>query len=244
MELNEEILGPDLNITIISDSYNICWRKGWDSNPRTGCPVAGFQDQCLKPLGHPSGPRLRSEPTVAIGLDRSPHAYKMLTVWTFRPPAGPGTGCRPGRRLPQCGIAGFIARAAARSCRPEPCCTRHARARRGHSRLDSRAAAKTWMAGASLHSGPPKAGPGCPAMTKSMGRRPSKLASIRSHEASTGGSATDTAFGRPGPLQRLLSALFTILNCDHSRQAGQGLCWQDRGRNALGNLAYRCTGQL
>ncbi len=30
------------------------WRKGWDSNPRTGCPVAGFQDQCLKPLGHPS----------------------------------------------------------------------------------------------------------------------------------------------------------------------------------------------
>ena len=30
------------------------WRKGWDSNPRTSCPVAGFQDRCLKPLGHPS----------------------------------------------------------------------------------------------------------------------------------------------------------------------------------------------
>lgn len=28
------------------------WRKRWDSNPRNGCPLAGFQDQCLKPLGH------------------------------------------------------------------------------------------------------------------------------------------------------------------------------------------------
>src|SRR5690606_25619530 len=32
------------------------WRMGWDSNPRTACTVAGFQDRCLKPLGHPSGP--------------------------------------------------------------------------------------------------------------------------------------------------------------------------------------------
>jgi site-specific DNA recombinase len=32
------------------------WRKRWDSNPRTGCPVAGFQDQFLKPLGHSSIP--------------------------------------------------------------------------------------------------------------------------------------------------------------------------------------------
>src|SRR5690348_877167 len=31
------------------------WRMGWDSNPRHGCPCAGFQDRCLKPLGHPSG---------------------------------------------------------------------------------------------------------------------------------------------------------------------------------------------
>jgi hypothetical protein len=29
-------------------------RKGWDSNPRVSCPTAGFQDRCLKPLGHPS----------------------------------------------------------------------------------------------------------------------------------------------------------------------------------------------
>ena len=30
------------------------WRMGWDSNPRDGCPPAGFQDRCLQPLGHPS----------------------------------------------------------------------------------------------------------------------------------------------------------------------------------------------
>ena len=29
-------------------------RKGWDSNPRYPCGYAGFQDRCLKPLGHPS----------------------------------------------------------------------------------------------------------------------------------------------------------------------------------------------
>jgi hypothetical protein len=27
---------------------------GWDSNPRMACAIAGFQDRCLKPLGHPS----------------------------------------------------------------------------------------------------------------------------------------------------------------------------------------------
>ena len=34
-----------------TDAY---WRKGWDSNPRYPCRYAGFQDRCLKPLGHPS----------------------------------------------------------------------------------------------------------------------------------------------------------------------------------------------
>jgi hypothetical protein len=27
---------------------------GWDSNPRRAFTLAGFQDQCLQPLGHPS----------------------------------------------------------------------------------------------------------------------------------------------------------------------------------------------
>src|SRR6266511_419023 len=30
------------------------WRKGWDSNPRGAYAPGGFQDRCLKPLGHPS----------------------------------------------------------------------------------------------------------------------------------------------------------------------------------------------
>src|SRR5262249_7638589 len=29
-------------------------RKGWYSNPRGACTPGGFQDRCLKPLGHPS----------------------------------------------------------------------------------------------------------------------------------------------------------------------------------------------
>lgn len=35
--------------------YNQNWRMGWDSNPRYALTHAGFQDRCLKPLGHPSG---------------------------------------------------------------------------------------------------------------------------------------------------------------------------------------------
>ena len=30
------------------------WRMGWDSNPRYAFTYGGFQDRCLKPLGHPS----------------------------------------------------------------------------------------------------------------------------------------------------------------------------------------------
>ena len=30
-------------------------RRGRDSNPRTSCPVSGFQDRCIRPLCHPSG---------------------------------------------------------------------------------------------------------------------------------------------------------------------------------------------
>src|ERR1700694_4275952 len=37
------------------------WRKGWDSNPRYPCRHAGFQDRCLKPLGHPSVAPVMSE---------------------------------------------------------------------------------------------------------------------------------------------------------------------------------------
>ena len=40
------LLRPPLSLPI--------WRRGWDSNPRRACALAGFQDRCLKPLGHPS----------------------------------------------------------------------------------------------------------------------------------------------------------------------------------------------
>ena len=33
------------------------WRMGWDSNPRGTRAPAGFQDRCLRPLGHPSAAR-------------------------------------------------------------------------------------------------------------------------------------------------------------------------------------------
>jgi hypothetical protein len=40
------------------------WRRGWDSNPRTGCPVNGFRDRPIRPLWHLSGGdyRRRTEP--------------------------------------------------------------------------------------------------------------------------------------------------------------------------------------
>ena len=43
--------GPDTKTLPIKSN---AWRKGWDSNPRCPCRHAGFQDRCLKPLGHPS----------------------------------------------------------------------------------------------------------------------------------------------------------------------------------------------
>ena len=36
------------------------WRRGWDSNPRWHRCHAGFQDRCLKPLGHLSGSQFSS----------------------------------------------------------------------------------------------------------------------------------------------------------------------------------------
>src|SRR5436309_14450976 len=49
-----DLLSYVKNNQVITISYEIYWRKGWDSNPRYPCRHAGFQDRCLKPLGHPS----------------------------------------------------------------------------------------------------------------------------------------------------------------------------------------------
>src|ERR1700730_647233 len=30
----------------------LVWRRGWDSNPRYGCPYAAFRVRCIRPLCH------------------------------------------------------------------------------------------------------------------------------------------------------------------------------------------------
>src|SRR4029077_13481579 len=54
------------------------WRKEWDSNPRWACVHGGFQDRCLKPLGHPSI-RLESlAPPKSTLLEKTPFATLLL----------------------------------------------------------------------------------------------------------------------------------------------------------------------
>ncbi len=42
------------NAPLVARRFRIWWR-GWDSNPRRAFTLAGFQDQCIQPLCHPSG---------------------------------------------------------------------------------------------------------------------------------------------------------------------------------------------
>src|SRR5262245_37344424 len=56
---------------------------GWDSNPRYACTHAGFQDRCLKPLGHPSRAVVYADVPVAYattkrGLPRRQPATSLL----------------------------------------------------------------------------------------------------------------------------------------------------------------------
>jgi hypothetical protein len=48
---------------------------GWDSNPRWACTHGGFQDRCLKPLGHPSFVQLL--PLSRVGMGRARRAAKL-----------------------------------------------------------------------------------------------------------------------------------------------------------------------
>jgi hypothetical protein len=52
------------------------WRTGWDSNPRYGCPYDGFQDRCLKPLGHPSERKIQQARRLVVFLLYSAFARK------------------------------------------------------------------------------------------------------------------------------------------------------------------------
>ncbi len=46
------------------------WRRVRDSNPRTSCPVYGFQDRRLRPLGQPSGQPPGAERLATLQLHR------------------------------------------------------------------------------------------------------------------------------------------------------------------------------
>ena len=76
------------------------WRKGWDSNPRYPCGHAGFQDRCLKPLGHPSVFdvvllfRSSQECTATV----LPHCYQRHRTCLW-PRVGPRQPSRPPRLL-------------------------------------------------------------------------------------------------------------------------------------------------
>src|ERR1700745_2263560 len=59
--------------------WTASWRKGWDSNPRGACAPGGFQDRCLKPLGHPSS--LATSTTDALALaDKSRHCRRIAVA--------------------------------------------------------------------------------------------------------------------------------------------------------------------
>lgn len=62
-------------LSIIAKSYSINWRKGWDSNPRWAFTHGGFQDRCLKPLGHPS--RLRQSMPSGARFGKVPPEKRM-----------------------------------------------------------------------------------------------------------------------------------------------------------------------
>ena len=64
-------------------AYARIWRMGWDSNPRWACTHAGFQDRCLKPLGHPSRARAPTRKVRAgagdpIGVSAASQAAALL----------------------------------------------------------------------------------------------------------------------------------------------------------------------
>src|SRR5215216_225227 len=54
------------------------WRRGWDSNPRWICTHGGFQDRCLKPLGHPSKLLIPSESCISHRCPESCFATALL----------------------------------------------------------------------------------------------------------------------------------------------------------------------
>ena len=57
-ELLRAVTEPQPAATAVP-TYVRRWRRRWDSNPRCACAHAGFQDRCVRPLRHSSGPAPR-----------------------------------------------------------------------------------------------------------------------------------------------------------------------------------------
>ena len=51
----------------LSEDRLHAWRRGWDSNPRYGCPHTAFRERHLQPLGHLSSPRAESSAVTQAG---------------------------------------------------------------------------------------------------------------------------------------------------------------------------------
>jgi hypothetical protein len=66
------------------------WRRGWDSNPRAGCPATRFPSVLLQPLGHLSARGAGSEPPAELreGAGKSSIASRR---WLAKNQAGPHT---------------------------------------------------------------------------------------------------------------------------------------------------------
>jgi hypothetical protein len=83
-------------------SFVPSWRMGWDSNPRYAHTYGGFQDRCLKPLGHPSRAEAviqvtarRQNSTEPAALSKRLNALTACNHWThttlmcWLPPSAP-----------------------------------------------------------------------------------------------------------------------------------------------------------
>ena len=79
--------------------WNGIWRMGWDSNPRGACTPAGFQDRCLRPLGHPSALRYHQPARPHSRRKRRPTAFWLATaLLCYRAPhAAPLRGGSPAK---------------------------------------------------------------------------------------------------------------------------------------------------
>jgi hypothetical protein len=92
--MSEKHEPPRLFLSLVTfHSSLLCWRRGWDLNPRWSFPHSGFRDRCTKPLCDLSKTDVRSQssdvsktgialnPEVNLSFDirlRAPRAKKLL----------------------------------------------------------------------------------------------------------------------------------------------------------------------